>query len=58
MKLCTLPNGVGIYEYEWKTGGFGKMIGVIAQEVQKIIPEAVRNDPSGFLVVDYRMAVQ
>lgn len=58
VKLGALPNGVGIYEYEWKTGGFGKMIGVLAQEVQKLIPEAVRNDPSGFLVVDYRMAVQ
>lgn len=42
--------GFGIYAYE----KFGRYeIGVLAQEVQKFIPEAVKRHPNGYLMVDY-----
>ncbi len=42
--------GIGIYYYE----KFGKPeIGVLAQEVQKVKPEAVHKHESGYLMVDY-----
>jgi hypothetical protein len=31
----------------------GPQVGVIAQEVQQLLPEVVRTDESGFLSVDY-----
>lgn len=42
--------GNKLYEWEWKTGGFGR--GVIAQEVEHI-PGAVSADEDGILRVDY-----
>jgi hypothetical protein len=42
--------GFGIYEYDI----FGRRErGVMAQEVEKIIPEAVLEHPSGFKMVNY-----
>jgi hypothetical protein len=51
--------GLSIYTWVWnklmpevaKRGTQG--IGFIAQEVQKVIPHAIINDPSGFLKIDY-----
>ena len=44
------PLGIGIYEYEI----FGKPdVGVMADEVLTVKPEAVIQHPSGFLMVDY-----
>jgi Chaperone of endosialidase len=46
--------------YEWKTKEFsnmnfsdGKQIGVIAQEVEEIVPEVVQTNEDGFKTVDY-----
>ena len=45
--------------YEWKgfvkmlNGKEGKDVGVIAQEVEKVVPEAVRESTSGYLQVNY-----
>lgn len=55
-------NGQNIYEWEWnetanKKGLFGKAVGLIAQEVQRIMPAAVHVRPDGYLMVDYRMAL-
>ena len=58
-KVGTLKNGLNIYKWEWKD--FAKKlnlplkttIGVIAQEVQKIKPEAVKEHESGYLMIDY-----
>lgn len=50
VKVGTHPLGVGVYEYNI----FGRRErGVLAQEVQRVRPEAVYEHPSGFLMVDY-----
>jgi hypothetical protein len=53
-----LPNGLPVYEYEFKPefkhiGGEGKHIGVMAQEVEKVMPEAVIEHPDGYKMVNY-----
>jgi len=58
-KVGKLKNGLNIYKWEWKS--FAKTlgmplkttIGVMAQEVQKLKPEAVHEHESGYLMVDY-----
>ena len=58
-KLLSL-NGV---EFEWKEehkdvhGYSGKDIGVIAQEIKDVLPEAVRTNDSGYLSVRYEKIV-
>jgi hypothetical protein len=57
-QIGVLSNGLGVYEYEYKpayknTWGHGQQIGVMAQEVEKIIPEAVSVHPDGYKMVDY-----
>jgi hypothetical protein len=55
-----LPNGLPVYEYEYKSefkdhplAGHGKFVGVMAQEVQAVMPDAVINLENGYLAVDY-----
>jgi hypothetical protein len=49
-RIGTHPLGIGIYEYDI----FDRHeIGVMAQEVQEILPEAIHIHPSGFMMVDY-----
>lgn len=49
-RIGTHPLGIGIYAYDI----FGERdIGVMAQEVFHVKPEAVHRHPSGFLMVDY-----
>ena len=53
-----LPNGLPVYEYEYKPefkaiGGEGRFIGVMAQEVEKVIPEAVVEHLDGYKMVNY-----
>lgn len=57
-----LPNGIKLYLFEYKPEfqekwGDGQYIGVIAQEVEKVIPEAVTEGNDGYKVVDYRKVV-
>lgn len=50
VRIGTHPLGIGIYEYDI----FGKRdIGVMAQEVLEVKPEAILPHPSGYMVVDY-----
>jgi hypothetical protein len=50
VKVGDHPKGFGIYEYDI----FGRRErGVMAQEVEKIIPEAVLEHPSGYKMVNY-----
>ena len=53
-----LPNGLPVYEYEYKPewkdeAGHGKFIGVMAQEVEMVKPEAVCTRPDGYKMVNY-----
>lgn len=49
-KVGELPSGLGVYEYD----KFGKRErGVMAQEVEKVIPEAVKTHSSGYKMVNY-----
>ncbi len=50
VRIGTHPTGVGIYEYDI----FGERdVGVMAQELLSVMPEAVSVHPSGFYQVDY-----
>ena len=48
-------NGLNGYSFTWKEGfeREGKDLGVVAQEVQKVLPEIVRKRTDGHLSVDY-----
>lgn len=53
-----LPNGLPVYEYEYKSefkdeAGHGKFVGVMAQEVEMVQPEAVITRPDGYKMVNY-----
>lgn len=50
-RIGTHKSGVGIYEYDYIWGG-EKQIGVMAQELEKVMPEAVF-EIDGFKGVDY-----
>ena len=53
-RIGTHPLGIGIYEYDI----FGKhQIGVMADEVKQVMPEAIINHPSGYMMVNYGMLV-
>jgi hypothetical protein len=50
VKVGNHPIGIGIYEYDI----FGQRErGVIAQELMQVMPDAVHQHPSGYLMVDY-----
>lgn len=48
-------NSLNGYKYEWneKSDKSGESVGVIAQEVQELIPSAVKENKDGYLSVDY-----
>lgn len=53
-----LQNGLPVYEYEYKPefkdiGGHGKFVGVMAQDVELVQPEAVITRPDGYKMVNY-----
>lgn len=53
-----LPNGLPVYEYEYKPewkneAGHGKFVGVMAHEVEQVQPEAVITRPDGYKMVNY-----
>jgi hypothetical protein len=55
--LGYLPNGLPFYEFEYKPefksfGGEGKHVGVMAQEVEQVLPHAVI-EINGYKVVNY-----
>jgi hypothetical protein len=56
--LGWLFKGLPVYEYEYKPewkaeAGHGKFIGVMAHEVEEIMPEAVITRPDGYKMVNY-----
>ena len=57
-KIGTLDNGLNLYSYNYKDGydlPEGRQIGVMAQEVEKVIPEAVVMETDGFRAVIYAL---
>jgi hypothetical protein len=59
-RIGTLPNGLPFYQFEYISefkdhplAGHGTRTGVMAQEVQALIPDAVITLDNGFLAVDY-----
>jgi hypothetical protein len=59
-----MKNGLNVYSFEYKKefkdseyAGRGKFVGVMAQEVEKIIPEAVFTGSDGYKVVNYSLIV-
>lgn len=53
-----LDNGLVLYTFEYKpeykeTWGDGTHVGVMADEVEKIMPDAVARHPDGYRMVDY-----
>ena len=59
-----MKNGLNVYSFEYKKefkdsqyAGHGKFVGVMAQEVEKIIPEAVFTGSDGYKVVNYSLIV-
>jgi hypothetical protein len=58
--IAWLPNGLPVYTYEYKPefkdhplAGHGTHMGVMAQEVQALLPDAVITIENGYLAVDY-----
>jgi hypothetical protein len=56
-KVGELDNGLPVHSFRFKAGG-PPVIGLIAQDVAKVKPEAVATMPGGWLGVDYAKAVQ
>ena len=57
-QIGAMPNGLNVYEFEYKpefkdVAGHGKFIGVMAQEVEMVQPEAVITRPDGYKMVNY-----
>lgn len=55
-RVGTLDNGIPIYRYRMADGKFH--VGVLAQEVRQVMPEAVVMDESGYLKVRYDLATE
>jgi hypothetical protein len=59
-EIGMLHNGLPVYEYEYKPewkaeAGHGKFIGVMAHEVEAVMPEAVITRPDGYKMVNYEV---
>jgi len=50
-KISTRPDGLNVYEFEYIWGG-GRQVGLMAQEVQGVYPDAV-SESGGYLMVNY-----
>lgn len=54
------PLGIGLYLFDYKpehrdAWGHGRQFGVMADEVEQVMPEAVSVHPGGYKMVDYAM---
>ena len=50
-KISTRPDGLNVYEFDYIWGG-GRQVGLMAQEVQGVYPDAV-SESGGYLMVNY-----
>lgn len=56
--IGTLKNGLNLYSFEYRDefkdlAGYGKHVGVMADEVERVIPDAVTVMPNGYKAVNY-----
>lgn len=56
-RIGEAENGLGIYSFKYR-GSDKTEIGLLAQEVERVAPDAVRERPDGFLEVNYEAALQ
>lgn len=57
-RIGTHPLGIGLYLFDYKpeyrdAWGHGRQFGVMADEVEHVVPEAVSSHPGGYRMVDY-----
>ena len=60
VRIGVHPLGIGLYLFEYKpeyreTWGHGRKFGVMADEVESVMPEAVSVHSEGYRVVNYAM---
>lgn len=60
VKIGIHPLGIGLYLFDYKpeycvTGGHGRQFGVMADEVEQVMPEAVSMHLDGYKMVNYAM---
>ena len=63
VRVGTHPLGIGLYLFDYKpeycdAAGHGRKLGVMADEVETILPQAVSMHPDGYKMVDYAMLAQ
>jgi hypothetical protein len=51
--LARLDNGIELYRFRYTGSDSTVYVGVMAQEVQKIVPSAVSRGRDGYLAVNY-----
>ncbi len=57
-RVGTHPLGIGLYLFDYKPGigqAEGRHFGVMADEVEQVLPQAVVLHPDGYRMVDYRL---
>ena len=60
VRIGTHPLGIGLYLFDYKPEfqaqwGYGRQFGVMADEVEAVMPEAVCEHADGYRMVDYAM---
>ena len=60
LRIGEHPLGVGLYLFDYKPGyqercGYGRQFGVMADEVEAVVPDAVSVHPDGYKMVNYTM---
>ena len=60
VRVGTHPFGIGLYLFDYKPKfqaqwGYGRQFGVMADEVEAVMPEAVCEHANGYKMVDYAM---
>lgn len=60
VRIATHPLGIGLYLFDYKPEyrercGAGRQFGVMADEVETVMPEAVVVHPDGYKMVNYAM---
>lgn len=60
VRVGTHPLGIGLYLFDYRSDfraewGHGRQFGVMADEVEAVLPQAIGVHPAGYKLVDYAM---